>query len=93
MRLREGCRKCRLPTVLNYWELPPKQLFNAVRFGVLYEIDGFIKALKLLYPRISVFLTGGYAFYFEKRIKNRIFAVSNLVPIGLNKILIYNDSL
>ena len=62
-------------------------------WGVVYEIDGFIKALKLLYPKISVFLTGGYAFYFEKRIKNRIFAVSNLVPIGLNKILIYNDSL
>lgn len=62
-------------------------------WGVVYEIDGFIKALKLLYPKISVFFTGGYAFYFEKRIKNRIFAVSNLVPIGLNKILIYNDSL
>lgn len=62
-------------------------------WGVVYEIDGFIEALKLLYPKISVFFTGGYAFYFEKRIKNRIFAVSNLVPIGLNKILIYNDSL
>lgn len=62
-------------------------------WGIVYEMDGIIDDLKRTYPDISVFLTGGYAFYFEKRIKNRIFAVPNLVSIGLNKILMYNDSL
>lgn len=61
-------------------------------WGIVYEIDGFINELKSKYPNLLVFLTGGYGFYFEKRIKNRIFAVPNLVHIGLNKILNYNDS-
>lgn len=61
--------------------------------GVIYEIDGLISDLKAIYSEISVFITGGYAFYFEKRIKNCNFAVPNLVHIGLNKILAYNDTI
>ena len=58
--------------------------------GLVYEIDGYINELLCRYPGLYVFLTGGHAFYFEKRLKNTIFAVQNLVLIGLNRILEYN---
>ena len=58
--------------------------------GIVFEIDGYIDALKTNYGDIYVYLTGGHSFYFEKRLKNRIFAAPNLVLIGLNRILEYN---
>ena len=58
--------------------------------GMVYEMDGYIDELRKKYPALYVFLTGGHSFYFEKRLKNTIFAVSNLVLIGLNRILEYN---
>ena len=58
--------------------------------GMVYEMDGFIDELRKKYPEIYVFLTGGHSIYFEKRLKNTIFAVLNLVLIGLNRVLEYN---
>jgi len=58
--------------------------------GIVFEMDGYIDALKSSYEDIYVYLTGGHSFYFEKRLKNRIFATPNLVIIGLNRILEYN---
>ena len=58
--------------------------------GIIFEMDGYIDAMKSRYEDIFVFLTGGHAFYFEKRLKNYIFAAPNLVLIGLNRILEYN---
>ena len=58
--------------------------------GIVFEMDGYIDALKVKYGDIFVYLTGGHAFYFEKRLKNRIFAEPNLVLFGLNRILEYN---
>jgi len=58
--------------------------------GIIYEIDGYIDALNRKYPNLFVFLTGGHSFYFERRLKNRIFADINLVLTGLNRILEYN---
>ena len=58
--------------------------------GIVFEMDGYIDALKSIYGDIYVFLTGGHAFYFEKRLKNHIFVAPNLVLIGLNKILEHN---
>lgn len=64
---------------------------SAIQAGVLYgivlEIDGYIERLMLKYPKLSVFLTGGSSFYFENKLKNRIFANENLVLTGLNRIL------
>lgn len=64
---------------------------SAIQAGILYgivlEIDGYIERLMLKYPKLSVFLTGGSSFYFENKLKNRIFANENLVLIGLNRIL------
>lgn len=58
--------------------------------GIVYEMDGYIEALRLKYPNLLVFLTGGHSFYFERRLKNSIFADINLVLTGLNRILEYN---
>ena len=58
--------------------------------GIVYEMDGYINELKNKYPGLYVFLTGGHAFYFEKRLKNTIFADKKLILIGLNRILEYN---
>ena len=58
--------------------------------GMVLEMDGYIDELRKIYSGLYVFLTGGHSFYFEKRLKNTIFAVLNLVLIGLNRILEYN---
>ncbi len=62
-------------------------------WGIVYEIEGLINKLKLKHSDIHIFLTGGDSFHFEKQIKNCIFAIPNLVPIGLNQILKYNESI
>ena len=58
--------------------------------GIVYEIEGYINHLKIKYPQLLVFLTGGSNFYFISKLKNAIFAERNLVLIGLNRILQYN---
>jgi type III pantothenate kinase len=58
--------------------------------GIVFEMDGYIDVLKAKYDDIIVYLTGGHTFYFEKRLKNHIFAEPNLALIGLNRILEYN---
>ena len=59
-------------------------------FEALLSMDGYIDELKVKYPDLLVFLTGGHSFYFERRLKNSIFADINLVLTGLNRILEYN---
>jgi len=58
--------------------------------GIVYEIEGYINHLKIKYPQLLVFLTGGSTFYLISKLKNAIFAERNLVLIGLNRILQYN---
>lgn len=57
--------------------------------GLVYEIDGYISSFSAVYPGLSVFLTGGSAFCFERRLKNAIFAHDNLLLLGLNRILTF----
>ncbi len=62
---------------------------SGIIYGIAGEINSFIAAVAEVYPNLSVFLTGGSAKCFEKRIKSKIFAERNLVHIGLNRILNY----
>jgi type III pantothenate kinase len=86
----------RLPLVKEKNEVPlvgtstESAILAGVINGIVYEMDGFIDALKAKYGDIFVFLTGGHSFYFERRLKNHIFADANLVLVGLNRILEYN---
>jgi len=65
-------------------------ILSGALYGIVFEIDGYIEALKIKYPQLSTFLTGGSTFYFDTKLKNAIFAERNLVLIGLNRILQYN---
>jgi type III pantothenate kinase len=58
--------------------------------GIRAEMDGIIQEYKQLYPGLITLFTCGDMFYFEKKLKNDIFATPNLVLTGLNLILEYN---
>jgi type III pantothenate kinase len=57
--------------------------------GIIAEVNGMIENYQKL-GNCQVILCGGDAPFFESRIKKPTFALSNLVLIGLNRILLYN---
>jgi type III pantothenate kinase len=63
---------------------------NGAQMGIQAEIEHYIRQAKTEYGEISTFLTGGDASSFEGTIKSGIFAVPNLVLLGLLEILIIN---
>jgi len=65
-------------------------ILSGTIYGIVFEIDGYINTLKIKYPKLSTFLTGGSTFYFDNKLKSAIFVEKNLVLIGLNCILQYN---
>ena len=65
-------------------------MLSGVINGCLGEMNGFIDAYERQYKKLIVVLTGGDANFFEKALKNGIFANPNLVLLGLNEILLYN---
>ncbi len=65
-------------------------VLSGVINGCSAEIDGIIDQYKAIYPDLMVIMGGGDAFFFDKTLKNRIFAVQNLVLRGLNLILEHN---
>lgn len=87
----------RLPLVEAEGELQEigKSTETALRAGAIwglqYEIEGYIRALKHKYPQLLVFLTGGCRFSFDTNLKNIIFADKFLVLKGLNRIVQYNN--
>ncbi len=69
-----------------------ESIHSGIINGVFVEIDGIIQRYKNQYPDIKVIVTGGNAKFFDKGLKNTIFAKPNLLMEGLNKILDYNES-
>lgn len=55
--------------------------------GLIAEVDGVISAYRDQFGDISVFLTGGDGYYFDKTIKSAKFADENMVLKGLKIIL------
>lgn len=70
----------------------PSSILSGVLYGIAFEIDGYIERLRMEHPSLSAFLTGGSTFYFADKLKNAIFANENLILIGLNRILHYNNA-
>ncbi len=66
-------------------------ILTGAQYGALAEIKGMIDTYIEKYGRIKVIFTGGDANFFANRIKRKIFVSPNLVLIGLNKILNYNQ--
>jgi type III pantothenate kinase len=63
---------------------------SGVQQGILMEVDGTINLFRQSFPDLVVLFTGGDAKFFDNRLKSAIFVVSNLVMIGLNRVLVYN---
>ena len=57
----------------------PGSMISGTVSGMVFEIEGYIG----IHPENIVVFTGGDANYFAKRMKNSIFAVCNLVLMGL----------
>lgn len=56
----------------------------------LYEIEGFMRDYSRSFPGVKLFLTGGNADFFAKRLFFPNFATPNLIYVGLGKILDMN---
>lgn len=54
------------------------------------EMDGMIDKFNNHYDQLAIILSGGDIKYFDKSLKNSIFAIPNIVISGLNKLLAYN---
>ena len=65
-------------------------ILSGVQCGILGEVRSIISDYRLEKPDTIVVITGGDCFFFEKELKNSIFAHPNLVMIGLNEILDFN---
>lgn len=78
-------------------DIPPligKNTIHAMQSGVmnglLAEINGIVERYRELFPDCQVILCGGDARFFESRLKTPIFAIPELVLIGLQRILEHN---
>lgn len=63
---------------------------NGVAAGIIAETESYIELAKKKFGEIRIIFTGGDADYFAERVKNPIFATSDIVFYGLNSILEYN---
>ena len=66
-------------------------IISGVQRGILDEVNSIILEFKSRNKDIIFLITGGDCFFFEKELKNTIFAHPNLVLIGLNEILDFNE--
>ncbi len=64
---------------------------SGVLNGTCFELEGFVKKYAEMFPPINVIFTGGDVVYFEKRVNFPNNVCSNLLLIGLNKILNENE--
>ena len=65
-------------------------IVSGINQGVVGEMTWIINQYKAQYPQIRTVMCGGSTAFFETKIKEHIFAVPELVLIGLNTILNYN---
>lgn len=66
---------------------------NGVILGIKYEIERYVDEFMQKYPQLFVYLTGGVHLNLHYSEKILIFANDFIVPIGLNRILEYNNEL
>ena len=63
---------------------------SGVILGTIAELDEMIRQFQLKASDIKVIMCGGFANFFESKLKEPIFALPELVLIGLNTILLHN---
>ena len=74
-----------------YGSTTEEAIRTGVQNGFLYEVEKTIEAFKFFYSNLKVIITGGDTNFFDKNIKSSFFAHYNLVALGLNRILEYNE--
>jgi type III pantothenate kinase len=65
-------------------------MLSGVVNGLIGEMNSFISDYEKQYSELKIVLTGGDSKFFEKELKNGIFANPNLVLIGLHEIFKFN---
>ena len=65
-------------------------IVRGVMQSMLFEIEGYAARCRKKFADLCIIFTGGDAHFFEKQIKNTIFANHNPVFCGLDRILDYN---
>ncbi len=65
-------------------------IIAGVEMGIIAEVDGIIDIFREKYNGLQVIITGGDAFFFDKKLKNSIFVLPELTAFGLNRILKFN---
>lgn len=68
-----------------------ESLLSGVYNGVMAEISELIRLYTLKFNDLTVILTGGDHVFLHNKLKISIFAVPELVLLGLNEIFDYND--
>ncbi len=88
----------RLPLIENVEEVESwvgtttrESMLSGVLNGIRAEINGVIEAMKSKKGELNVIMTGGDLLFFESSIKGNIFAVPEIVLVGLNAILEFNE--
>ncbi len=69
----------------------PGAILSGVLNGVVAEVQAFIDAYRKRFSPLQIVLSGGDEKYFDKRLKNNIFAHPNFVLTGLKEILDFNE--
>jgi type III pantothenate kinase len=67
-------------------------MHSGVINGLTQEVDGVIGQYQSRFQDLTVILTGGDSHFFDKRLKNTIFANSKFLLEGLNCLLEYNTN-
>ena len=88
-------KKLPLVSITNFNDLigtdTNKSILSGVMNGIVLEIDAIIEKFRENYASLTIIICGGDAHFLVSRLKNSIFAVPELVLIGLNEILDYNE--
>ena len=87
----------KLPLIKNIEEPPligsdtKTSILSGVLNGVLAEVNGIINSYCKQYNPLKIIISGGDYKYFDKKLKNSIFATPNIVMQGLIEILKFNE--
>lgn len=66
---------------------------SGVLRGIIFELEGYIREMGQENKNFNVIFTGGDANYFADKLKNAIFVNPDLVLLGLNEVLDYNNAI
>jgi type III pantothenate kinase len=76
-----------------YGSSTEEAMVAGVQNGVVFEVDKAIDTFKEFYKNLKVIITGGNADFFDNKLKNTFFVHLNLIALGLNRILEYNEEI